>query len=180
MRWVLGWTWEVAGFVSSTAFPHCHGTEELFRTAPASSHMQQTRRGAGPTLQMAALREGRVSSSVLMPLRLALPSVAGSRGHPCHHRADKGDVVSPLGLMPTSWASLLVPLPRVSSIVLPGPDAGPALLTAAVGEGSANSPSLMTSGPVLPASGIGKGKRSSLPFPPHHMVDEGVLDHLRP
>lgn len=82
-------------------------------------------------------------------------------------------MVSPLGLMPTSWASLLVPLPRVSSIVLPGPDAGPALLTAAVGEGSANSPSLMTSGPVLPASGFGKGKRSSLPFPPHHMVDEG-------
>lgn len=74
-----------------------------------------------------------------------------------------------------------VPLPRVSSsIVLPGQDAGPALLTVAVGEGSANSPSLMTLGPVLPASGIGKGKRSSLPFPPHHMIDEGVLDHLRP
>lgn len=109
MRWVLGWTWEVAGFVSPAAFPHCHCTEELFSTAPANSHMQQTRRGAGPTLQIAALREGRVSSSVLMALRLALPSVAGSRGHPCQHRADEGDVVSPLGLMPTSWASLLCP-----------------------------------------------------------------------
>lgn len=171
----------MAGFFRPTAFPHCPYTEELFSTAPASSHMQQTWRGAGPTLQIAALREGRVSSSVLMALRLALPSVAGSRGHPCQHRADEGDVVSPLGLMPTSWVSLLVPLPRVSSsIVLPGQDAGPALLTAAVGEGSANSPSLMTSGPVLPVSGIGKGKRSSLPFPPHHMIDEGVLDHLRP